>query len=84
MEKYKMPREHLMQVSIKNHHNASMNPKAQINLSIKQIMQNRKTQLDKHSSEQKYWKDEFEFLKRNVIIQEDCMQLALLQKSTGI
>ena len=47
MEKYKMTREHLMKVSIKNHHNASMNPRAQINLSIKQIMQNRKSKLDK-------------------------------------
>jgi len=62
MEKYKMTREHLMKVSIKNHHNASMNPRAQINLSIKQIMQNRKSKLDKSGSNQIYWKDEFEFL----------------------
>ena len=62
MEKYKMTREHLMKVAIKNHENASMNPKAQINLSIKQIMEKKKAQLDKTGSNKISWSDEFEFL----------------------
>ena len=46
MEKYKMTRKHLMKVAIKNHDNASVNPKAQINLSIRQIMEKKKSRLN--------------------------------------
>jgi len=62
MEKYKMDRKHLMKVAIKNHDNASLNPKAQINLSIKQIMAKKKAQLDETSSNKIFWGDEYEFL----------------------
>ncbi|SVD49129.1 uncharacterized protein METZ01_LOCUS401983, partial [marine metagenome] len=62
MEKYKMTRKHLMKVAIKNHDNASLNPKAQINLSIKQIMAKKKVQLDETSSNKILWDDEYEFL----------------------
>ena len=62
MEKYKMTRNHLMKVAIKNHKNASLNPKAQINLSIKQIMEKKKAQLDETGSSKIFWSDEYEFL----------------------
>ena len=62
MEKYNMTRKHLMKVAIKNHDNASLNPKAQINLSIKQIMGKKKAQLDKTGSNKMFWGDEYEFL----------------------
>ena len=51
-----------MRVAIKNHDNASLNPKAQINLSIKQIMAKKKVQLDETSSNKILWDDEYEFL----------------------
>ena len=62
MEKYKMTRKHLMKVAIKNHDNASVNPKAQINLSIRQIMEKKKSRLNQTGNNKVNWDDEFQFL----------------------
>lgn len=61
-EKYGASREHLMNVTIKSHNNACFNPKAQFNLSIRDMM-NRKIERAKKKGEPlPTWKDEKEFL----------------------
>ena len=62
MEKYSMTRKPLMKVAIKNHDNASTNPKAQINLSIRQIIEKKTSKLDQTVDNKVLWDDEFQFL----------------------
>ena len=62
MEKYNMTRKPLMKVAIKNHDNASTNPKAQINLSIRQIIEKKTSKLDQTVDNKVLWDDEFQFL----------------------
>ena len=62
MEKYRMTRKPLMKVAIKNHDNASTNPKAQINLSIRQIIEKKTSKLDQTVDNKVLWDDEFQFL----------------------
>ena len=62
MEKYSMSRKPLMKVAIKNHDNASTNPKAQINLSIRQIIEKKTSKLDQTVDNKVLWDDEFQFL----------------------
>ncbi|HDL08588.1 MAG TPA: hypothetical protein ENG35_07630 [Desulfobacteraceae bacterium] len=62
-EKYGASREHLMNVTIKSHNNAALNPKAQFNLSIGDIMNGKiKRSREKGLSLPK-WKDEKDFLR---------------------
>ena len=51
-----------MKVAIKNHDNASTNPKAQINLSIRQIIEKKTSKLDQTVDNKVLWDDEFQFL----------------------
>ncbi len=61
--KYGASREHLMNVTIKSHNNARLNPKAQFNISIRDIM-NRRIERAKNKGEPvPTWGDEKEFLR---------------------
>ena len=61
--KYGASREHLMNVTIKSHNNARLNPNAQFNLSIRDIMDNRVERARKKGEPVPDWKDEKEFLR---------------------
>jgi acetyl-CoA C-acetyltransferase len=62
-EKYGATPDHLMQVAIKNHHNARLNPKAQFNTSIRDIMNGRIEGAKKRGEPAPTWKDEMDFLR---------------------
>lgn len=62
-EKYGADREHLMNVTIKSHNNAPLNPRAQFNLTIKDLMGKAKARAEKKGKPVPDWKDEREFLR---------------------
>jgi acetyl-CoA C-acetyltransferase len=61
--KYGATREHLMNVTVKSHNNAPLNPKAQFPLSIRDIMQRKVEGAKKKGKPVPEWKDEKEFLR---------------------
>jgi len=61
-EKYGAKPEHLMRVAIKNHNNAALNPKAQFNASIRDIMNQRIERAKKRGEPVPTWKDEWDYL----------------------
>ena len=61
--KYEATREHLMNVTIKSHNNATLNPKAQFNTSIRDIMNSRIERAKQREQPVPEWKDEKEFLR---------------------
>lgn len=61
-ERYGASREHLMNVTIKNHHNATLNPKAQLNQSIRDIMDGRVRRATEQGGPVPNWSDEKHFL----------------------
>ena len=61
--KYGATREHLMNVTIKSHNNARFNPKAQFNVSIRDIMKGRIERAKNKGEIIPDWKDEKEFLR---------------------
>ena len=63
MNKYNLTEEQLMAVSIKNHKNGALNPKAQFNRSIKDIMTDRLTKLKEKGGPLPNWCQELDFLK---------------------
>lgn len=63
MHKYGTTVEDLMRVGIKNHENGRENPYAQMQQSIKEMMQSKIARLEKEGKEVPDWKDEFDFLK---------------------
>ena len=62
MAKYGTTEEDFMRVAIKNHYNASLNPKAHFDVSIKNIMKRRVASAVKKGLPEPYWADEMEFL----------------------
>ena len=62
-EKYGATREHLMNVTIKSHNNARLNPKAQFNLSIRDTMNSKIARAEKKGEPAPTWRDEKEFLR---------------------
>ena len=60
--KYGATREHLMNVTIKSHNNARLNPKAQFKASIRDIMDSRIERAKKKGEPVPTWKDEKEAL----------------------
>ncbi|HEU65263.1 MAG TPA: hypothetical protein ENN57_01190 [Chloroflexi bacterium] len=60
--KYGASREHLMNVTIKSHNNARLNPKAQFNVSIRDIMNQRIEKAKNKGNPIPVWRDEKEFL----------------------
>jgi len=61
--KYGATREHLMNVTIKSHNNARLNPKAQFNVSIRDIMDQRIERCRHKGEPLPTWRDEKEFLR---------------------
>jgi len=62
-ERYGITREQLMPVTIKSHHNASMNPKAQFGLSIRNIMDKRIERAQQKGEQLSPWNSEQDFLR---------------------
>ncbi|MFC1861681.1 beta-ketoacyl synthase N-terminal-like domain-containing protein [Chloroflexota bacterium] len=62
-DKYGATREHLMNVTIKSHNNAQLNPKAQFNISIRGIMNSRTERAKQRGEPIPTWRDEKEFLR---------------------
>ncbi len=63
MAKHGTTPEDLMRVAIKNHHNASLNPKAHLNMTIKDIMKRRAAACAQKGLAVPEWQDEMEFLR---------------------
>jgi len=61
--KYGATREHLMNVTIKSHNNAPLNPKAQFNVSIRDLMNARIERAKKKGEPVPTWRDEKGFLR---------------------
>jgi len=61
--KYGATREHLMNVTIKSHNNAPLNPRAQFNVSIRDIMNSRIERARQREQPIPTWADEKEFLR---------------------
>jgi acetyl-CoA C-acetyltransferase len=61
-DRYSAGREHLMDVTIKSHNNAALNPKAQFNQSIKEVMAARAEKAKARGKSVPNWQDEKEFL----------------------
>ena len=62
MAKYGSGREHLMHVAVKNHQNGALNPKAQFNSSLRDIMEQRRKRAEERGRPVPEWNDEFDFL----------------------
>lgn len=65
--KYGATREDLMNVTIKSHNNAPLNPKAQFNVSIRDIMNSRIARCKQRGEPIPTWRDEKEFLRDTAI-----------------
>jgi len=63
MDKYGAKVEHFMQVGIKNHENGALNPKAQYQATIKDLMYKRIAKAKEKGEPLPPWKDEWDFLK---------------------
>jgi len=63
MAKYGATPEHFMKVGIKNHNNGALNPKAQFNKSIKDLMNARIEKAKQKGEPVPAWREELDFLK---------------------
>ena len=63
MERYGTTVEHFLKVGIKNHRNGALNPKAQFNSSIADIMQGRIARARERGQPIPQWADEMDFLR---------------------
>ena len=62
MDRYETNLDHLLKVGIKNHSNGALNPKAQLNASIGDLMERRKARAQQRGEPVPEWRDEMEFL----------------------
>ena len=62
MDRYETNLDHLLKVGIKNHVNGKLNPKAQFNVSIRDLMDSRKARAEERGQPVPEWKDEMDFL----------------------
>ncbi len=62
MDRYETNLDHLLKVGIKNHVNGALNPKAQFNVSIRDLMESRKARAEQRGQPVPEWKDEMDFL----------------------
>ena len=62
MDRYETSLDHLLKVGIKNHKNGALNPKAQFNVSILDLMENRRARAGQRGQPAPDWKDEMDFL----------------------
>jgi acetyl-CoA C-acetyltransferase len=63
MEKHDAKVEHFMQVGIKNHENGALNPNAQYQATIRDLMNKRIAKIKEKGGPAPTWKDEWDFLK---------------------
>ena len=62
MDRYETNLDHLLKVCIKNHNNGALNPKAQFNESIRDLMERRKSRAQQRGEAVPEWKEEMDFL----------------------
>jgi acetyl-CoA C-acetyltransferase len=62
MDRYETNLSHLLKVGIKNHNNGALNPKAQFNTTIQDLMQRRKARAQERGEPVPDWQDEMDFL----------------------
>ena len=62
MDRYETNLDHLLKVGIKNHRNGALNPKAQFNESIHDLMERRKARAEQRGQPVPEWGDEMDFL----------------------
>ncbi len=62
MDRYETNLDHLLKVGIKNHNNGALNPKAQFNVTIRQMMERRQARAEQRGETVPAWKDEMDFL----------------------
>ena len=62
MDRYETNLDHLLKVGIKNHQNGALNPKAQFNVSIRELMDMRKARAVQRDQTVPDWRDEMDFL----------------------
>ncbi|HZA21991.1 MAG TPA: beta-ketoacyl synthase N-terminal-like domain-containing protein, partial [Dehalococcoidia bacterium] len=62
MDRYETNLSHLLKVGIKNHNNGALNPKAQFNTSIRDLMERRKARAQERGEPVPDWQDEMDFL----------------------
>ena len=62
MDRYETSLDHLLKVGIKNHQNGALNPKAQFNVSILDLMRRRKARAQERGQPVPDWQDEMDFL----------------------
>jgi acetyl-CoA C-acetyltransferase len=62
-DKYGASHEHLMNVTIKSHNNAKLNPRAQYQMSIKDFMESKRARARKKGMPEPQWQDEKDFLR---------------------
>jgi len=62
MDRYETNLSHLLKVGIKNHKNGALNPKAQFNLSLRDMLERRKARAEQRGEPVPPWQDEMDFL----------------------
>ena len=62
MDRYETNLDHLLKVGIKNHKNGALNPKAQFNVTILELMERRKSRAQERGQPVPQWRDEMDFL----------------------
>jgi acetyl-CoA C-acetyltransferase len=62
MDRYETSLNHLLKVGIKNHNNGALNPKAQFNTSLRDLMERRKARAQQRGEPVPDWQDEMDFL----------------------
>lgn len=62
MDRYETSLNHLLKVGIKNHSNGALNPKAQFNTSLRDLMERRKARAQQRGEPVPDWQDEMDFL----------------------
>ena len=62
MDRYETNLDHLLKVGIKNHNNGALNPKAQFNVTIMDMMERRKARAEERGQPVPGWQTELDFL----------------------
>ncbi len=62
MDRYETNLDHLLKVGIKNHNNGALNPKAQFNVTIRDMMERRKARAEQRGQTVPDWQTELDFL----------------------
>ena len=62
MDRYETNLDHLLKVGIKNHQNGALNPKAQFNVTINDLMERRKARAEQRGQPVPNWQSDLDFL----------------------